>query len=1088
MYIEKIQEYYKAVSAHQDAKETFKRERFLKLLTELFPEEAESLEKYVAGGESSVHIVGRPGTGSIDTLYGNLVIEFERNLEKQEKFNEGYYQLKEYTSGLWNEEEKRRSYICVLSDGINWHCYYPHIDIDKVDQENNQLRPDYIQLTEKETFVLKSGDKSEAEEFFHFLDRYFFRTMRLKPSVEVFTRDFGTESVLWERAKRELESILDDVGEDSEVSTAYSQWLRYLTYTYGSPAAERTLFIRHTYLTMLARMLTAIILFSGEMRTSDTKTIHSINRGDFFEYRNIENLADKDFFYWIERPEAAKQLEGLWLSILSQLKTYEFDALEEDILKGVYQELVDPQDRHDLGEYYTPDWLCVKTVERSYELWGKNMMPSVLDPTCGSGSFLRAAIEKILEKETSTEQADIVVRDITTRVVGLDVHPLAVTVAKANYVIALRSLLPHVTRPVRIPVYLSDSLFMPEAELAEETDEEHQKELFKAYQEYGYVNFQGSRHRFPVDVFLSAPLYDRMISLSAEAAENIASGREESVNGLIGTLQREKTGMQRDEVAEAAQAVFGLANEMAERIRRRQDSIWSFVLRNSYRPALFRSTFDIVVGNPPWLSYRYISDPQYQGQIKHLAVEKYGLAPRKQSLMTHMELASLFLVHVTHTYLKKDGVLGFVMPRSIFNADQHDKFRSETYQARCDMVEYWDLEKVKPLFNVPSCVAFAKNAVARANKRYRARFFSGNLTARDVPWSIAKKEVSEETGFINLVHLGKRSALSRNRIKPLASGEKPYYSGLFYQGATIVPRNFYFIVPDNESTMNRALVPIKTDPEQQKDAKPPWKPLVIEGRVERELIFTTALSKHLLPFMLLPDLPRVVLPLVEKTSEKPTVPGNSQAKAPEYELCDSSRLRELGFREGAEWFARAEELWIEHRAAKSTYTLEQWLNYNNKLMRQNPAARWLVVFNAVGTNLSSALIDQKDHLHRFWADHRQYILNATTQREGFYLVGILNSKAINKAIKPFQSKGQQGERDIHKLPLELPIPRFDPENRVHTEIAGLSEQASQKVEASYQRGEIEGRLAAMRGSARQIVDQELKKIDKLVAALLSGDA
>jgi type I restriction-modification system DNA methylase subunit len=67
--------------------------------------------------------------------------------------------------------------------------------------------------------------------------------------------------------------------------------------------------------------------------------------------------------------------------------------LDQDILKGVYQELVDPKDRHDLGEYYTPEWLCEKIVR---ELLPERGYASVIDPTCGSGSFLRAAMAHLL--------------------------------------------------------------------------------------------------------------------------------------------------------------------------------------------------------------------------------------------------------------------------------------------------------------------------------------------------------------------------------------------------------------------------------------------------------------------------------------------------------------------------------------------------------------------------------------------------------------------------------------------------------------------------------------------------------------------
>jgi hypothetical protein len=45
---------------------------------------------------------------------------------------------------------------------------------------------------------------------------------------------------------------------------------------------------------------------------------------------------------------------------------------------------------------------------------------------------------------------------------------------------------------------------------------------------------------------------------------------------------------------------------------------------------MLREQFDIIIGNPPWLSYRYIADPEYQAEIKRRAVERYAIAPRSQ--------------------------------------------------------------------------------------------------------------------------------------------------------------------------------------------------------------------------------------------------------------------------------------------------------------------------------------------------------------------------------------------------------------------------------------------------------------------------
>jgi methylase of polypeptide subunit release factors len=79
---------------------------------------------------------------------------------------------------------------------------------------------------------------------------------------------------------------------------------------------------------------------------------------------------------------------------------------------------------------------------------------------------------------------------------------------------------------------------------------------------------------------------------------------------------------------------------LSDLIKRKQNSIWAFIVRNSYRPAMLRDRFDFILGNPPWLTYRYIADPDYQAEIKKRAVEDYAIAPTHQKLFTQMELAT----------------------------------------------------------------------------------------------------------------------------------------------------------------------------------------------------------------------------------------------------------------------------------------------------------------------------------------------------------------------------------------------------------------------------------------------------------------
>ena len=87
---------------------------------------------------------------------------------------------------------------------------------------------------------------------------------------------------------------------------------------------------------------------------------------------------------------------------------------------------------------------------------------------------------------------------------------------------------------------------------------------------------------------------------------------------------------------------------------------------------------------------------------------KYNLtASLKSHQMPNVELATLFLKEAVSLYLKDQGIIDFVMPKSVLVSEQHRDFRKWKEQ-RIEPIEVLDLEGVIPLFNVPACVIKAK--------------------------------------------------------------------------------------------------------------------------------------------------------------------------------------------------------------------------------------------------------------------------------------------------------------------------------------------------------------------------------------------
>jgi hypothetical protein len=185
---------------------------------------------------------------------------------------------------------------------------------------------------------------------------------------------------------------------------------------------------------------------------------------------------------------------------------------------------------------------------------------------------------------------------------------------------------------------------------------------------------------------------------------------------------------------------------------------------------------------------------------------------------------------------------------------------------------------------------------------------------------------------------------------------------------------------------------------------------------------------------------------------------------------------------------KAEKLWLKHRKSEDR-NLVEWLNYNQKLTKQDLNARLIVLYNTSGTNISAALYQYSQapnppiKSHGFVADAKTYYYYPRSSVEGHYLVAVLNSELVNLAIKEFQPQGLYGERDIHRRPFEIcNIPRFDPKNEVHTKISLLGATCEKEIRPYI--NSLSGSLGNIRMAVRKILSTHLGQIDKLVRKLL----
>lgn len=110
-----------------------------------------------------------------------------------------------------------------------------------------------------------------------------------------------------------------------------------------------------------------------------------------------------------------------WRELLAFIERLDIDLVTGDILGTIFERLISPERRHDLGQHYTQPRLA-----RAMARWGvREPLDIVLDPACGAGTFLVETYG--VHKELGVTHADIL-----RRTFGNDIDSFAVHLASIN--------------------------------------------------------------------------------------------------------------------------------------------------------------------------------------------------------------------------------------------------------------------------------------------------------------------------------------------------------------------------------------------------------------------------------------------------------------------------------------------------------------------------------------------------------------------------------------------------------------------------------------------------------------------------------
>lgn len=154
------------------------------------------------------------------------------------------------------------------------------------------------------------------------------------------------------------------------------------------------------------------------------------------------NLFDEGPLDWVlERDEG--DIDAALLQAMFLLNRWDFSAIDGDVLSGVYDQYLDVGRRRRLGEVFTRPEICDYVLSAC----GVEATSTVLDPACGSGSFLVQRLAAELGRIGRTGTLDIEAAvSVLGRMAGLDINPFSVTLAQMQVIWHLLPMLRNVAR------------------------------------------------------------------------------------------------------------------------------------------------------------------------------------------------------------------------------------------------------------------------------------------------------------------------------------------------------------------------------------------------------------------------------------------------------------------------------------------------------------------------------------------------------------------------------------------------------------------------------------------------------------------
>lgn len=858
-------------------------------------------------------------------------------------------------------------------------------------------------------------------------------------SIIEFLRSLGTDGskplaplnphILYSNDAVQLQTVWDQARELRGAKIQFNLWwdaIRASGMDYGNEANAQTTFVCHCALVSFARAVRSALL--------DPDIRNPIER---------ERLRTEGFINWICQVKEGQY----WLQAV-QDKTDMFDWRKRrgDILQTLYQEIVPKDQRKVYGEYYTPDWLaamlseellddswCYQAVQASlrfgryrnldeFRPWG------VLDPTCGSGTFLYHSIRRIIEVSgllemelTREEQADVVAR----LVYGIDIHPVAVEFAQTTL---LRSLpAPPSGGDSALNIWQGDSLLA---------------EWGQGMQELDFMRVRPGQESFT----FRSPKSGRSFTLPRVFVKSVDFSRDMKRFTDLANAQK---AFPKDLFADLPLDDYELLersfSELREICQHDGNGIWSYHVNNWISPTLLAERkVNRILANPPWITFNTVQNPHRKATFKDLAERlKLWVGGRRAS---SFDVASTFVIQCSRMYLLDESSrAAWVLNAASISAGTWEKFRDQL-RSEYGQTSSLELETKKPPFTT------AASAVWYIGLDHEDEILNMKDPLLRIepnePWELVRERI---------VRVPRSSLRHDSHVSEYLNTKTG--QSVFRQGACFRPHVLVRIDLKTLQLAQSGAARGRTVSSKQR----PWKEFPpMEFEIPESWVQPVVRSYDLVPFTTRRNCSKIIVPL---DIEEQSILNNELAMQ-------------------VRFWRDANSKWEDSPSNKglgTPRTLIDNLNHYNKVNTQirNVNTDSRVVYNEGGKILRAARIPNTQLV-----DESCFYFDADCKEEAQYLVGILNAEFLKDRF----SATRETDRHFHaQFWKKVPIPHFRIENSAHRELVELVQEAEVAAQSLVAQQEDWSQVRLSRFIRAHLPEKITLAIDRVAQAIIVYD-